>query len=106
MEETSRKPAFWRIHEGEEVTQNIPTDTVPPAPPTREQILWANNALGKGVRFVVPGAVLEDPDGVPTHVAPSTVYEMPLMNPLQYTRAQLVAAGVDPEEVPNVNIVD
>lgn len=82
-----------------------PTDVVPPAPRTREQILRMNDAVGTAVHVSEPGEILTDTDGMPIGVGPTTTSSATLGSWPVY-RDQLDAAGLTPEDVPNLTIID
>ena len=82
-----------------------PKDVVPPAPLTREQLLRVNDAVGTAVHVSEPGEVLTDTDGVPIGVGP-TVTSSATLGSWPVYRDQLDAAGLTPDDVPNLTIID
>ncbi|MDN4521415.1 hypothetical protein QYF68_26855 [Mycolicibacterium austroafricanum] len=83
-----------------------PRDVVPPAPPTREQILQWNDMVGTTVTVSAPGEVIPGPDGFPAGMTPNETYTVPLNTPLQVFRDQLDAAGLTADDVPHLTIID
>lgn len=81
-----------------------PRDVVPRPGLTRETVLAFNEAAGKPVSVTEPGEVVEDVDGIPSHVGAPTETSA-FLGRLTITRSQLADLGLTPEEVPNVRII-
>lgn len=78
-----------------------PPDVVPPQPLTREEILRMNDVVGTVQPVSQPGEFDEDADGFPLSVGPSSTAPE-FIGALPVYADQLDAAGLTPDDVPNL----
>jgi hypothetical protein len=85
--------------------KRAPRDVVPPTPPSREQILRCNEAVGSVMPVSEPGEMDADSEGIPIGVGhTSTTQEF--IGALFFYRDQLDAAGLTDDDVPNLTVID
>lgn len=89
--------------EGNPMIDDAPEDIVPRAGLDRETILKLNTIALQHATYHVPGELLEDVDGLPLGVGPSTTEPVTIARPV-ITRTELENAGLTEEEIPNIRI--
>lgn len=86
-------------------TNRPPVDIEPRKPLTREDILDLDAAAGTTTTIRHPGQMILDPDGLPVGMTASHTTHDTIAPPI-LRRTVLDQAGLTPEEVPNVRIID
>ncbi len=83
----------------------IPADVVPQRGPTRAEILQLDALVGQPVIQTTPGGIVPDHDGIPNGLEPPKQHAPAIMAAPVWALSELIAAGVDPAEVPNSHVV-
>ena len=85
--------------------RKAPRDVVAPTQPTRKQILEWNAMVGTVLPVSQPGDFRVDADGAPLAVGPSSTAPE-LIGALPVYADQLDAAGLTPNDVPNLIVFE
>lgn len=85
--------------------REVPRDVVPGPGPTRDDLVRWNATVGQVVTGTIPGRLIEDVDGMPLGVEPSREITS-IFGGASVTTAQLDAAGLTPDDVPNLDVID
>jgi hypothetical protein len=85
-------------------SEEIPRDVIPTGM-TADALRQLNTIVGKNITVQEPGEIIEDVNGVPIGVTESTTMTAMLGEPV-VTAAEVQAAGLTPEDLPNLNIVE
>ena len=84
---------------------HAPRDIVPGEGLTIEALRRQNDMTGKVVPITIPGEVILDVDGMPIGVEPSTTTRG-YFGGTVITQADVDRLGIDPDDFPNIKIMD
>lgn len=82
-----------------------PRDIVPGEGLTRDALLEQNAAAGTTRTVFIPGTVMEDVDGAPIGMTEGR-YETVIVGASVVTEAQVTAAGLTSDDLPNLHITE
>lgn len=86
-------------------TEDHPADVVPKAGITAETLLQLNAAIGQQISHQEPGEIMTDLNGLPSAVEDPTITEATLGGAV-VTAAEVKAAGLTPDDIPNIDVID